>query len=518
MIWASATLGPLEVTFKHPVLDQLGKESIRFSNFHVLPTCSPIRAALLTGNDNHVAGFGIMGEMDYPVLHRQHLPGYAASLSQQVVTIPELLRENNYHTYMVGKWHLGEEAGQDPHDRGFEETFSLGTGGGSHWNDKKALSPLQHMVYSRNGKEVELPQDFYSSRNYTDSLIQFIEKNKSDTKPFFAFLSYTAVHDPLHAPREYIDRYKGKFDQGWDSLWVERLNNLKSLGIVPHDVKSVPNPSIPKWSSLSKEEKEDFASDMEVYAAMLDYMDASIGRVLEYLKASGMYDNTLIIFMSDNGANGAVATTYPGNGDGQYLGGFDNKLENRGLHGSYIEMGPGWAQASSSPFRYFKTFATEGGIKAPLMIKMPSKEVSGIWNKSLIHVADVMPTLLELTGSSYPAEYKGNAIHPLIGKSFLPILNGLNVEVHTADGIGYELFEMKAYLKGHWKILRLPVPMGSGQWELYDLEKDPGESTDLSSQFSEVKEELINAWMDYARQNTVYDHHGHYDSLYRKSF
>ena len=181
-------------------------------------------------------------------------------------------------------------------------------------------------------------------------------------------------------------------------------------------------------------------------------------------------------------------------------------------------MGPGWARASSSPFRYFKTFATEGGIKAPLMIKMPSKEISGIWNKSLIHVADVMPTLLELTGSSYPAEYKGNAIHPLIGKSFLPILNGLNADIHTANGIGYELFEMKAYLKGHWKILRLPVPMGSGQWELYDLEKDPGESTDLSSQFPEVKEELINAWMDYARQNNVYDHHGHYDSLYRKSF
>lgn len=500
-----------------PVLDRLGKESTRFSNFHVLPTCSPTRSALLTGNDNHVAGFGIMSEMDYPALHRQQLPGYTAFLSSQVVTIPELLRENNYHTYMIGKWHLGEGEGKYPVHRGFEESFIMGTGGGSHWNDKRALSPLQHMAYFRNEKEVELPEDFYSTRNYTDSLLQFIDRNKNDTKPFFAFLSYTAVHDPLHAPEEYIKKYKGKFDQGWDSLWVERLNNLKALGIVPTDVKSVPNPAIPKWSSLTREHQEEFARDMEVYAAMLDYMDMSIGRVLDFLKKSNMYDNTLVIFMSDNGANGAVATTYPGNEDGKYMGGFNNKLENRGSKGSYAEMGPGWARASSAPFRFFKTFTTEGGIKAPLMVKMPGSNSSG-WNKSLTHVTDIMPTLLEIAGVSYPAEYKGNTIHPMIGKSLLPLLNGQSIDIHANDGIGYELFEMKAYIKGNWKILRLPVPMGSGEWELYNLDKDPGESTDLSSQFPEMRQRLIDAWGEYAKQNNVYNHNGHYDSLYRKSF
>lgn len=510
-------IGPFGGNINTPVLDQLGRESMRFSNFHVLPTCSPTRSALLTGNDNHVAGFGIMSEMDYPALHRQQLPGYVAYLSNQVVTIPEVLRENNYHTYMVGKWHLGDGEGKIPFNRGFEESFILETGGGSHWNDQRALSPLQHMTYYRNGNEVKLPEDFYSTRNYTDSLIQFIDRNKADSKPFFAFLSYTAVHDPLHAPEANIKKYKGKFDQGWDSLYVERLNNLKALGIVPKDVKSMLNPAIPKWSSLPKELQEDFARDMEVYAAMLDYMDENIGRVFDYLKKSGLYDNTMVIFMSDNGANGAVATTYPGNADGKYLAGFNNKMENRGLKGSYIEMGPGWAQASSAPFRFFKTFTTEGGIKAPLMVKMPGSNTNG-WNKNLLHVTDVMPTLLELTGAQYPTGFNGHQLHPLIGKSFLPLLKGDSTDIHANDGIGYELFEMKAYIKGNWKILRLPKPMGSGEWELYDIEKDPGETTDVSAQFPQVKEQLIEGWNGYAKENDVYNHNGHYDSVYRASF
>jgi arylsulfatase len=502
-----------------PVLDQLGNESMLFSNFHVLPSCSPTRSALLTGNDNHVAGMGIMSEMDYPFLHNKQLPGYMAYLSKQVVTIPELLRDNNYHTYMVGKWHLGEGPGKDPFDRGFEETFILGTGGGSHWNDKRALAPPQHMDYTRNGKEVELPVDFYSTRNYTDSLIRFIDRNKADKKPFFAFLSYTAVHDPLHAPKEFIDKYKGKFDMGWDSLWVERFTNLKKLGIVPGDAKGIPNPTIPKWNTLSPEHQKEYARDMEVYAAMLDYMDMSIGRVFDYLRESGQYDNTLIIFMSDNGANGAMATSYPGNADGKYLGSFNNELENRGLQNSYIETGPGWAQASSAPFRLFKLFTTEGGIRAPLMIKLPGqKNEPGKWNRNFVHVTDIMPTLLEVTGTNYPTDYQGNKLHELIGSSLIPTLNNSSVDIHADKGMGYELFEMKAYIKGKWKILRLPVPMASGEWELYDIDKDPGETTDLSAQFPDIKQQLIESWNEYAKQNEVYDHNGHYDSLYRKSF
>lgn len=513
-------IAPFGGNIETPVLGSLANESMLFSNFHVQPTCSPTRSSLLTGNDNHVAGLGIMSETDYPALHAQNLPGYSGDLSQKVVTIPEVLRGHGYHTYMTGKWHLGEGPGKDPFDRGFEETFILGTGGGSHWNDRKALSPLQHMDYTRNGQPVEPPVDFYSTRNYTDSMIQFIDKNKSDQKPFFAYLSYTAVHDPLHAPKEYIEKYKGKFDAGWDSLWLERLKNLKALGIVPNGLeKFSKNLAIPSWKMLNGEQKEEFTRDMEVYAAMLDYTDVSIGRVLDYLKKVGLYDNTVILFMSDNGANGATSTTYPGNGDGKYLGTFNNAIDNRGLQNSYAETGPGWAQASSSPYRFFKGFTSEGGIKAPLIIKMPGQmKNAGQWNRSLLHVTDIMPTLLELAGAPYPKRYREMDIHPMIGKSIMPVLNGDSVSIHSVDGMGWELFEMKAYIKGNWKILRLPKPMGTGEWQLYDIEQDPAETTDLSDQFPEMKQKLVTAWNDYAKQNDVYDHHGHYDSLYRQSY
>lgn len=511
--------GPYGGNIQTPSLDKLSQEGTCFSNFHVLPTCSPTRSSLLTGNDNHVAGVGIMSEMDYPVLHNKKLPGYSGHLNNQVVTIPEILKETGYHTYMAGKWHLGEDAGQNPYDRGFEETFSLSTGGGSHWNDKRSLAPPQTMVYTRNGKEVNLPDDFYSTKNYTDSVISFIDKNKKDDRPFFTYLSYTAVHDPLHVPKEYIDKYKGKFNMGWDSLRTLRIENLKKMGLVPKDYKVMASSHIPAWRSLSVDEKAAYARDMEVYAAMLDYMDMSIGRLLEYLKKQGLYDNTMFIFMSDNGANGAMSTTYPGNADGKYLSTFNNELNNRGLKNSYIETGPGWAQASSGPYRMFKSFTTEGGIRAPLIIRMPGKKGEiGPWNSGFAHVTDVMPTILDLAGARYPESFHGNRVHELIGKSLVPLLRGDSASVHTNDGMGYELFEMKAYIKGNWKLLRLPIPYGTGAWQLFDLESDPGEYDDLSDKFPEIKQGLIREWVDYSIKNDLFDHNGHYDSLYRASF
>jgi arylsulfatase len=437
-----------------------------------------------------------------------------------VVTIPELLRENGYNTFMTGKWHLGEGPGYDPHDRGFGETFILETGGGSHFNDLKALSPRQHMAYTRNGAKVELPSEFYSTTSYTDTMIRFIDTYKNSGKPFFGYLAYTAVHDPLHAPSEYIARYKGKFDMGWDSLYTLRFNNLKKLGIVPDTLtRHQKFAAVPPWDKLPAEQKAALARDMEVYAAMLEYLDMSVGRVLEYLKKENMYDNTMIVFMSDNGANGAMATSYPGNEDNTYLGTFDNSMANRGLKNSYVETGPGWAQASSAPFRLFKTFVTEGGIRAPLIVKMPGNaKQAGTWNKSFCHVADLMPTILELTGVNYPDNWNNHPIHPLIGKSLMPVLHGDSVSVHTGHGMGWELFEMKAYIRDQWKITRLPYPLGTGEWQLYDLSADPGETTDLSMQHPDVKKSLIEAWNAYAKHNEVYDHKAHYDSIYRKTF
>ncbi len=512
-------IGPFGGEISTRVLDGLAREGLRFSGFHVLPTCSPTRAALLSGNDNHVAGMGVMSEFIYPEI--AELPGYVGHLADQVATLPELLRDAGYHTYMAGKWHLGEDDAQSPYARGFEQTFTMMQGGGSHWADMRPLSPPQEMIYRRNGERItELPDDFYSTKDYTDALIDFIDRNKDDDRPFFAYLSYTAPHDPLHAPAEYIAKYKRKYDDGWDALALRRLESLKALGLVPDHVNEFPENFLAKnWEDLSVDQKREYARDMEVYAAMVEYLDMSIGRLFEYLRANALYEDTLIVFFSDNGANGARATAYPGNQDGSYLATFDNELDNRGLPGSFIEMGPGWAQASSAPFRLFKSFTTQGGIKSPLIIKLPGETATaGQWNRAFLHVTDIMPTFLEVAGATYPESVSGRAIKQPIGRSMMPILSGEQESIRDEDGVGYELFEMKAYIQSEWKLLRLPEPFGSGSWQLYDLGKDPGEIHDVSDDHADVKAALIEAWREYAEENEVFDHQGRFDAMYRKAY
>jgi arylsulfatase len=502
-----------------PVIDQLASEGLRFSGYHVLPTCSPTRSALLSGNDNHVAGLGVMGEFIYPEI--ADLPGYSGHLADEVATIPEILREAGYHTYMAGKWHLGEEDSQSPYARDFEQTFTMMNGGGSHWADMRPLSPPQTMIYRRNGQRIdELPEDFYSSKNYTDALIEFIDTNKDDGKPFFAYMSYTAPHDPLHAPAEYVAKYRGTYDEGWDALARRRLASLQELGLVPAEVAELPSNFMTRpWDSLPPDEKAIHARDMEVYAAMVEYMDMSIGRLLDYLRENGLYDNTLIVFFSDNGANGAHATAYPGNADGSYLATFDNALDNRGLPGSFIDMGPNWAQASSAPFRFFKSFTTQGGIRSPMVARLPgTMSTAGQWNHAFLHVTDIMPTFLEIAGVTYPQTLGGRSIRPPIGRSTVPILTGELEHIRENEGVGYELFEMRAYIQDNWKLLRLPAPFGTGTWQLYDLALDPGEIHDVSAENTDLKAALIRSWDQYARENDVVDHEGRFDAAYRAAY
>ena len=489
-----------------PALDQLAEEGLRLSNSHVLPSCSPTRSVLLSGTDNHVAGIGTMGEMITPEMEGH--PGYEGYLNFQVAALPEVLRAGGYHTYMAGKWHLGLEETTIPYARGFEETFILAPGGGSHWNDRKPLSPPQTMIYQRNGEPVEeLPEDFYSTKHYTDIMLQWIERNTGDGKPFFAYLAYTAPHDPLHAPKEYIEKYKGKYDQGWDVLQEERLQRLKELGIIPEDAQPFPRlPSVKAWEEMSIEEREEAARDMEVYAAMVDYMDEQIERVFDYLKAIDEYDNTMVIFFSDNGANGHPRTAYPGQTD-EYLDSFDNSLQNRGLKNSYIEMGPGWAQASMAPSRMFKAFTAEGGIRAPFIVKLPgAMSNAGTMNHSFFHVRDIMPTILDIAGISHPQELDGRQVVPMQGRSVLDLLEG-RVETPYAEAsqVGYELFGLKAFFDGDWKILWMPPPFGPGDWQLFNLRDDPGEIEDLSDQFPERLEEMIARWEQYKESNGVLD-------------
>ena len=489
-----------------PTLDDLANEGLQLTNFHVLPSCSPTRSVLLSGMDNHRAGLGTMGELTTPEMEGH--PGYAGYLNFEVAALPEVLKAGGYHTYMAGKWHLGSEEETSPHARGFEETFILAPGGGSHWSDQKPMSPPQTMVYRRNGKPVaSLPEDFYSTKYYTDVLLQFIDQNKKDGKPFFAYLSYTAPHDPLHAPKAYIDKYRSKYDDGWDALRAKRLQRLKNLGIVHKDAKPFPRlPSVKAWDQMSLHESREAARDMEVYAAMIDYMDEQIGRVFDYLKENGEYENTLIVFFSDNGANGAPRTAYPGQTE-EFLNSFDNSLENRGLRNSFIEPGAGWAQVSMVPSRMFKAFPSEGGIKSPLLIKLPGRMANaGTMNHSFLHVRDIMPTIIDLAGVAHAEQFQGRKVRPMQGRSVLDMVAGkVETPYAGANQVGYELFGLKAFFVGDWKILRMPKPFGTGEWELINLKQDPAEMIDLGKQHPRKLEEMITLWELYKIENRVLD-------------
>jgi arylsulfatase len=482
-----------------PTIDKLAEQGTMLTNFHVMPTCSPTRSVLMSGTDNHIAGMGAMGEILSDKQKGQ--PGYEGYLNDRVAHLPKIMKDAGYRTYMSGKWHLGHKKEHSPYARGFDETFTLLPGGGSHYADMRALSPPQPMIYSRNGEVVKsLPEDFYSTRNYTDFLIEWLNRDKESNSPFFAYLSYTAPHDPLHAPEEYIKKYKGNYDEGYNALRIKRFSNLVQLGILDEKASLPPLGGLPEWEELNEEHKAELARDMEVYAAMIDYMDEQIARVFEWLENEGLMDNTLIVFFSDNGANGADQSAYPGASE-EYSNSFDNSLENRGLPNSFIETGPGWATASMAPRRLFKAFTSEGGILSPCIVKLPGviKGKKKNMKKTFTHVSDIMPTFLELAGIEHPSS-NNSEIPGMMGKSILPLLKGEIDEVHANEGIGYELHGLRAYIKGNWKILNLPKPFGTGDWELFNLSLDPAESKNLADAHPEKLTELLNDYNEYEKE------------------
>jgi arylsulfatase len=488
-----------------PNIDALAAEGLMLTQFHVLPNCGPTRGAMMTGVDPHRAGMG--GNHEVAAANQKGQPGYEGYLRKDVVTIAELLKDAGYHTYMTGKWHLGADS-NNPASRGFEKSFALLNGAASHWADQGAIIPGAITRYVSDGQIVdELPEDFYSTTWYTDQLISYIDSAGGDGAPFFAYLSFTAPHNPLHAPQEYIDKYHGRFDRGWDELAAERFERLRSLGLVGDSQVSQPRPEwVKAWEELNAEQQAARARDMEIYAGMIDYMDECIGRLLEHLRQSGNYENTLIVFISDNGPSRTSIQDYLaiGGEGGEFFNSFDNSLENKGLPGSSTDIGPGWAYAAATPLRLFKGYVAQGGIQVPAVIKLPgSMATAGSRTDHLIHVMDLMPTFLSVAGADYPGSYNGETIVPLQGKSLMPMLTGgSSIEVESR-GLGWSAYGMDAYRRGNWKVLRLPEPYGSGDWQLYDLAADPGEVHDLVSEFPQRASALAKAWENYAKSNGV---------------
>ncbi len=491
-------LGAFGGEIKTPNIDSLAAAGVKFTDFYVGPTCSPTRSMLMSGNDNHIAGLGNMREALTP--NQVGQPGYEGYLNDRVVSVAELLRDAGYHTYMAGKWHLGEEPEHDPSRRGFEKSFTLLQGGASHFDDEWMMYANYTPTYRENGVRVHVPPGFYSTQFYTDKIIKYLDEQE-DKKPFFAYLSFTAVHDPLHLPDDWLDRYDGVYDGGYNSLRKQRLSRMKKLGIIPKEASLGPwLAMVPRWEELNAEQQEKEARRMEIYAAMVSNVDFHVGRLLNYLEKAGQKKNTLVIFFSDNGANGLEMHMYPGTDNAWVERNSDNRLSNWGRRGSRIAQGPGWAQASSTPFRLFKAFIAEGGIRSPLIINGPGVVRAGETIHAVSHVMDIAPTLLHIAGTEYPSTYHGRSVVPIRGKSMLPLLNKRSAVVRGPDeAIAWEFNDWRAIRIGDFKATWISRPFGTSEWQLFDLAADPGEKMDLSGQKPGVTKQLVSAWAEYAK-------------------
>ena len=490
-------LGAFGGEIRTPNLDALAKRGLILTGFHTAPTCSPTRSMLMSGTDNHLAGLGNMAEMRAPEQVGQ--PGYEGYLPGDVVTVAERLRDLGYATMLSGKWHLGVRPEDSPARHGFEQSFDLAQGGGSHFGTDLSATPGDGgTTYWENGRQLaSLPSGFYSSDEYATRLIGQLDRADT-TKPFFAYLAFTAPHWPLQAPAEDIARYRGRYDDGFEALRERRLQRLKQLRLVPQDVAAhaIEVPAGERWSALSAQAKLEQARNMEVYAAMVDRMDQNVGRVIEHLKRTGRYDNTIILFTADNGAEGADLARIELPAFQKRVKGADNRLDNIGKPSSYAWYGPGWAQAATAPSWLHKGYTTEGGTRAAAFVTWPGSPRTGV-SDVFGTVMDVVPTLVEAAGGEWRGtRYAGRTVQPVRGASWKPYLTGAAERVHAPEeAIGSELFGRRAVRQGDWKAVHL----GDG-WRLFNLADDPGETRDLARAQPERLKRLIAAWDAYGKE------------------
>ncbi|HCU53659.1 MAG TPA: sulfatase [Gammaproteobacteria bacterium] len=483
-----------------PHLDALADRGVKFTDFHVSVSCSPTRSMLLSGTDNHVAGLGNMGEMLRP--NQRGKPGYEGHLNDRVVSLAEALRADGYHTYMAGKWHLGHDANQYPAARGFERSFSMLFGGASYWSDMFGMLAVHEEVaeYVEDDQLLdELPDDFYATRSYADFLMNAIRADRADGKPFLAYLAFTAPHDPMHVPEPWLSKYRGRYDGGYAELKARRADRAKELGLVAADAAlPAPHLMLQDWDSLSAEEQALQSRGMEAYAGLVENMDYHYGRVIDFLKDVGEYDNTIIIFLSDNGPNPWSSEDYPGNAGSEWFAQFDNSIDNIGNPMSHYAYGMGWGSASAGPLDLFKMTVGEGGIRAPLIIAGPGIQADK-QAAAFAYVWDIMPTILEYAGVSYPEQHEGRAIEPMRGRSLKPVLSGAADNVYAADElISGEMQNGKWIRQGSYKAVAVSAPYGDGIWRLYNLADDPGETNDLAAVEPDRMAALQAAWQDYA--------------------
>lgn len=491
-----------------PHLDALAMAGRRFADFHSAPACSPTRAMLMTGTDPHIAGIGTMLEVAQPGF--AGAPGYEGHLNERVVTVAELLGVAGYHCLLSGKWHLGDTAASIPAARGFHRSFALMPAGASHYaGEGLDRFSIVEAAYQEDGRPVPaLPADFYSSDYFTDRMIGYLGERPRD-RPFFAYLPFSAPHWPLQAPEASIERYRGRYDAGPEALREERLARLRAMGLCPPDAAAHPFVGGRPWEERSADERAWSARAMEVYAGMVDRMDWNVGRLVQHLRAAGDFENTVILFLSDNGAEGTMVEAMPIVGamiEEQITRHFDNSVANLGRPTSCCWYGPRWAQAATAPSRLHKSFPTEGGIRVPFFACGPGIAADGAVSDAFATAMDVPATLLDWAGIPMPARHEGRAVAPMRGRSMARHLAGGSDAVH-AEGAetGWELFGRRAIRRGHWKALWMRKPEGVAAWQLYDLAADPGEIHDRAADRPDILRGLIEAWDRYAAGAGVLD-------------
>jgi len=465
-----------------PNLDRLAAGGVRFTQAYNIARCCPARASLLTGLHPHQVGMGWMTAAD---LGRD---AYRGDLNDKCLTIPEALAPAGYRSYMVGKWHLTyskfmtPEGPKDswPMQRGFDQFWGTLAGAGGYFSPKTLMA---------GNDPCEAVEGLYYTDGISDVACDMIGDHDltSPGKPFFLYAAYTAPHWPLHAKQDDIAKYRGKYRAGWDVLRAEKYQRQREMGLLDESWPLSPrDPKVAAWDSLSAEKQDEFDLRMAIYAAQVDCMDQGIGRIIETLQRRGMLDNTLVVFLSDNG--GCHEEVHRGDPDPACFG----------TARSFESYGREWANYSNVPFREFKSFVHEGGIATPMIAHWPAgiTTEAGGFCRDLVHITDIMPTCLELAGAEYPGQTE-RTVPPLVGESIAPALAG---KAPRRGCMFWEHEANRALRDGDWKIVAKGI---DGAWELYDLSADRTELNDLAADQPERVEAMSAKWQQIAAECDV---------------
>lgn len=493
-----------------PSMDRLASEGVRFSNFHATAVCSPTRASLLTGRNHHKVGMAFLSHVD------DGYPGYRGRVSHRAATLAEILQDSGYNTLAVGKWHLApmdQTTAAGPYDqwplgRGFERYYGFMEGLTDHY--------YPELFYDNHAADPPAsPEDGYHlTSDLVDRSIEFIRDQTSVTpeKPFFLYLAFGATHTPFQAPEEFVARYRGRYDVGWDEVRDQRHSEQLRAGVLPPGTELAPhNEGVVAWDSLSPEAQRLYAKFQEVYSGFMEHTDYQLGRLLDYLRSIERLDDTIVVLLSDNGASqeggphGVLNTTIYENG--RFPSFEDNlpridEIDGRTTHVNYPL---GWAQAGNTPFKRYKQNTHAGGIHTPLIVRLPEARNAGEIRHEFQHVTDVVPTVLDLVGLTAPTEYRGTSQLPIDGVSMRDTLEGVS-QLSAPRTQYFEMVGHRAIWKDGWKAVAYHPPGGryeDDEWELYHLDQDFSECHDLAAEEPDRLRELVAAWWEEAARNDV---------------